>query len=129
MSTSTRRPTSWQLGQHRPPGGAGTTVVYHDANALEYLGSPGNESQIDLLYIDVDDAVRGKADYALAFDLAADRLIPGAFVLAHDALVPRFRDDLTALHERVRATNDFDRVLNLPLDRAGLFVAHKKEQS
>ena len=79
--------------------------------------------QLDLLFLDVDDPVRGKADYPILFELADRCAAPGAVVLAHDACVARCQDDLARLSERIKQTRRYRGPWVLPVDRAGILMA------
>ena len=102
-------------------------VRYLDGDGLDYFSNPGNDSfPIDLLYLDFDDPATGKAGYAKAFQKARPYMAPNAFVLAHDALVPKFHTDLELLRAQVMASGDFELLLDIPIDRAGLFLAARR---
>lgn len=68
----------------------------------------------------------GKSGYAEAFEKVRPHMAAGAFLLAHDALVPKFHADLELLRDRVRASGDFNLLLNIPVDRAGLFLSARR---
>ncbi len=106
--------------------GLGHVAEYRQADGMDYLASRRNRPPIDLLYLDLDHPREGKAGYARAFGLAWRCLADRAFVLAHDALVPKFRRDLLQLRKRVLAAG-FGLILDIPIDRAGLFVAARRD--
>jgi predicted O-methyltransferase YrrM len=78
---------------------------------------------IDLLYLDIDDAHEGKRGYARALEAAADRLAPGALVVAHDPCVPRFAEDFAVYDCAIRASRRLRGPWVLPVDRCGLSIA------
>ena len=86
----------------------------------------GTETPIDLLFLDVDDPVRGKEDYAPLAELAHPRLAHGAVVLAHDACVARCAHDIDRLTDFVKGTGEYLGPWVLPVDNAGLWMAIKK---
>lgn len=89
-----------------------------DATTWHYGPTP-----IDLLYIDIDDPMRGKADYDSVLEAAAPCLAHGALILAHDPCVPRFESDLARYHEAVRSRLGLRGPWVLPVDPCGLSVA------
>jgi predicted O-methyltransferase YrrM len=100
---------------------------YFDGDGLDYFSNPrNNRCPIDLLYLDFDDPVTGKAGYAEAFQKARPYMAPNAFLLAHDALVPKFHTDLELLRAQVKSSGDFELLLDIPIDRAGLFLAARR---
>lgn len=102
-------------------------VQYIEADGLEFIAGEPPKS-IDLLYLDFDDPVMGKHGYADAIERARDALAPGSFVFAHDAIVPKFHKDLERLRATLRASGDFDFILDIPIDRAGLLVATGRQR-
>lgn len=89
-------------------------------DAVEVLsGAPG---PIDLLFIDLDDPARGKADYAEVLRVARGSLVSGAVVLAHDPCVPRFEDDFRRYDAMIAALG-LDGPWVLPVDACGISIA------
>jgi predicted O-methyltransferase YrrM len=78
---------------------------------------------IDLLFLDLDDPVTGKAGYVEVLRAALPRLRPAATVLAHDPCVERFQEDFAHYHEFVESTDAFSDVCVIPLDACGLALA------
>ncbi len=86
----------------------------------------GTDTPIDLLFLDVDDPVRGKEDYTPLAELAHPRLAHGAIVLAHDACVARCERDIARLTDYVKGTGKYQGPWVIPVDNAGLWMAIKK---
>lgn len=86
------------------------------------------ESAIDLLFLDLDDPVTGKARYADVLLGARARLAPGAMVLAHDPCVGRFAADFNAYHRVVNEEPWLTGPWILPVDGCGLSVAVAVEE-
>lgn len=91
-------------------------VLTADANTLE-LRFPA----IDILFIDVDDPVRGKADYALILRRWRNCLSKGALVLAHDVCVSKFRQDFESWRAVVKDLQ-MGGPIDLSIDKCGLSV-------
>lgn len=88
---------------------AGGSLGFRSADGLEYLAACLDP--IDVLLLDADCPVRGKAIYVDLLRAALPRLAPGAVVLAHDACTPQFNADLRQYARAVRAAG-----LQGPLD-------------
>jgi predicted O-methyltransferase YrrM len=99
------------------------------ADRLSFLDEDGAEAlrrwehgPIDILYLDLDDPVRGKRPYVDVLAAALPHLAPGALVLGHDPCVERFKDDIARYHEFVRASSLLGPWV-LGVDACGLSVA------
>jgi predicted O-methyltransferase YrrM len=98
--------------------GHGDRLTFRDVDGVAALR--GSRQEIDLLYLDLDDPRTGKAGYRAALEAAAPRLRSGALVLAHDACVPRFEQDMRSYHEFGRDSGLFANVWVFPVDFCGL---------
>jgi predicted O-methyltransferase YrrM len=92
-----------------------------DADAVVVVA--GSEQPIDLLYLDLDDPLTGKADYRRVLAAASPRLRPGSLILAHDPCVATFERDFEAYHELVHESGLFSDCWVFPVDDCGLSVA------
>ncbi len=101
--------------------GFGDQASISRADGLRYAWSG---APVDLLFIDVDDRERRKADYALVLRAWVHHLAAGALVLAHDACVPGFERDINRWRREVRRLG-LRGPVDLPIDRCGLAVAVK----
>jgi predicted O-methyltransferase YrrM len=103
-------------------------AVLGHGDRLKFLDSDGFAAlrsctdPIDLLYLDVDDKVTGKAAYRDLLQAAVPRLRPKAIVLAHDPCVASFRRDFDAYHEFINTSESFAEALVLAVDECGLSV-------
>jgi predicted O-methyltransferase YrrM len=77
---------------------------------------------IDLLLLDAEEASSGKRLYRELLELAEGKLRPGALVLAHDVLVPKFQGDLAPYMELVRDRSRYRCTATLAIDKCGLEV-------
>jgi len=84
-----------------------------------------NSESISLLYLDLDDPYRGKADYVTIFNLVRSEISPGGLLLAHDSESPVFTKDLDALKTLIVQSQVFSHINSFPVDQAGLLVAIK----
>lgn len=92
-------------------------VTCADAIALHWEGA-----EIDLLFIDIDEPVSGKARYSDILTHFRPHLAEGALVLAHDVCVPRFQADFILWRKTVLdlgLRGPFD----LPIDDCGVSIA------
>lgn len=78
---------------------------------------------IDLLFLDLDDPVSGKAGYVEVLRAALPRLSPAATVLAHDPCVARFHEDFSHYHKFIESTDAFSAGCVIPIDACGLALA------
>lgn len=85
------------------------------------------DRSVDLLYIDVDDPVEGKAAYSTVLEAALPLLEPNALVLAHDPIVPRFRAAFSRYEQVVEDSGCFTASWTLPVDDCGLLVSVREE--
>jgi predicted O-methyltransferase YrrM len=81
---------------------------------------------VDALFIDVDDPLRGKHHYTDLLEQISPKLAPGAVVVAHDSLVPRFKEDFKRFHNYVETSELYDGPWVLPIDAYGLSLAVRR---
>lgn len=101
--------------------GHGKRVNFVDGDGC--VGVATSKRSIDLLYIDLDTPETGKHAYGSVFKAALPHLNPGALILAHDACVERFQQDIEQYHRLVRESGMLLGPWSLPVDRCGLSVA------
>ena len=101
--------------------GHGQRLTFIDSDGEVAIAN--SDWTIDLLYLDIDDAVTGKSGYKRILEVALDHLLPGAIVLAHDPCVPAFREDFDSYNAFVNACEMFSHSWILPVDACGLAVA------
>jgi len=77
----------------------------------------------DLLWLDAEAPVHGKAGYLTLLEALRRLLAPGCLVLAHDICVPRFREQLAPYLAEVRRPDRFAASISLELDECGLEVS------
>lgn len=104
-------------------GHVGCTRI-HDETGQSFLRR--NRGAFDIVLIDIDEPVAGKAAYAELLKLASPQLSPGALVLGHDPLVPRFAEDIAAFHEAIETDPSFEGPWVLPVDDCGLTLARRR---
>lgn len=104
-------------------------TVLHHGDHLRFVAADGVTAvagmsmAIDLLFLDLDDPVTGKAGYVDVLGAALSRLNPGALVVAHDACVPRFRADFDRFFDFIESTGRFLGPWTLALDASGIALA------
>lgn len=96
-------------------------LTYRTVDGVSYLGS--RRKPIDLLYLDLDDPLDGKAQYATVFEHARHLLRRDGVVLAHDATSTKFLKDIAAFRQRLESDGRFSTILTVPIDAAGLLLA------
>jgi predicted O-methyltransferase YrrM len=101
--------------------GHGPRLTFLDGDGVTLITKL--KEPIDLLYLDLDDPVTGKAGYRQALEAASPFLRPRGLVLAHDACVSKFAPDFVAYHSYVRECGLFSGTWILPVDFCGLSVA------
>lgn len=101
--------------------GHGERVRFVEADGVD--GVARSAQPIDLLFIDLDNRIRGKAAYSEVLEAALPRLSDGALVLAHDPCVPRFANDFAGFHRLIRESERLAGPWVLPVDGCGLSVA------
>ncbi len=79
------------------------------------------DGSVDLLFLDVEN--NGKSDYAPLLQKWLPKLASGAMVLAHDPLVPKFKDDFKAYYLLVQKKDLFTTTLTLPIDECGIEIS------
>lgn len=101
--------------------GHGDRLSFADSDGIAIIGRC--RFPIDLLYLDLDDPVTGKAGYWRVAEAAMPRLTRGSLVLAHDACLTRFQSDIEAFHGFLARTGRFAGPWVLPIDECGLSVS------
>lgn len=101
--------------------GHGDRLTFIDDDGVAALAR--STEPIDLLYLDADDPVRGKDIYVDLIQAALPRLEPGALIVAHDPLVPRFAADFERYHAFVRSSTHLLGPWVLPVDACGVSIA------
>lgn len=101
--------------------GHGVRLAFTDAEGVAAVTD--FKQGIDLLYIDLDDSLTGKADYWRVLDAASPHLRSGALILAHDACVEKFASDFVLYHQFVQTSGLFYGPWVFPVDTCGLSVA------
>jgi predicted O-methyltransferase YrrM len=96
------------------------TLDLRVADALIELES--RRDPIDLLFIDVDAVDTRKSMYTDILERAKPHLRPGALVLAHDPLVPAFKNDFQRFFAYIEEQDCFGPNCVLPLDDCGISV-------
>lgn len=87
-------------------------------NALQ----PGPSADLGILYIDIDDPDNGKWGYLDALNAHLGSMARPSLVLAHDPVVPKFADAMTAFQQRLVDTG-FEEPVVLPIDNCGILLA------
>ena len=96
------------------------------ARGEELLKHRNFATQIDLLYLDLDDPVHGKRGYADVLNTLFPVLALDAIVIAHDPCVPRFSADFSRYHETIRAHPKLMGPWVIPIDDCGISIAVKQ---
>jgi len=99
----------------------GKRLTFIDGDGLTVITEL--KEPIDLLYLDLDDPLTGKAGYRQVLEVASPLLNSGALVVAHDACVPKFAATFIAYHDYVRQCGLFSGMWILPVDSCGLSIA------
>jgi predicted O-methyltransferase YrrM len=99
----------------------GRRLMFLDGDGLRMIEKL--KEPVDLLYLDLDDPITGKAGYRSVLEAATPLLSPGALVLAHDACVPKFAASFVAYHDYVQQCGLFSDMWILPVDSCGISVA------
>ncbi len=94
-------------------------AVCADGCAFLSAGGPA----IDCLYLDIDDPETGKAGYLDLLRASLPRLAPGALILAHDVLVPRFEADFVSFLGYIGNSKHLKGPWTLDVDACGLVAA------
>jgi predicted O-methyltransferase YrrM len=81
---------------------------------------------VDALFIDVDDPIHGKHTYTDLLERIAPKLAPEALILAHDPLVPRFKENFKRFHSYVETSGLYSGPWILPIDTYGLSIAVRR---
>lgn len=74
----------------------------------------------DTVFLDVDGSERGKGLYLDLLEKLYPKLAPGAWVLAHDTVVPPFADQLAPYLDQVRDKRRFQESISFHVDAYGL---------
>lgn len=96
---------------------------------LSFVGSDGASAlnrfngSVDLLYIDLDNEIKGKSEYRNVLEAAMPHLRPHAMILAHDPCVEAFSEDFERYHNFIRESGKFHGAWVFPVDACGLSVA------
>lgn len=98
--------------------GSSTDCSFIARDALQ----PGTGRSCTILYIDIDDPDDGKWGYPHALDTHVGSLAQPGLVLAHDPVVPKFADAITAFRQRLVDSGLQEPVI-LPIDDCGLLLA------
>jgi predicted O-methyltransferase YrrM len=77
---------------------------------------------IGALFLDVLDPVRQKADYAVLAHAALGLMPRDSVLIAHDALIERWGDDIRALEIALTSSGRVQRMMRLPVDPVGALV-------
>jgi predicted O-methyltransferase YrrM len=101
--------------------GHGDRLTFADANGI--VAITDSQEPIDLLYIDLDDPITGKAGYQLVLKAALPYLDSGALIIAHDPCVAKFSGDFASYHHFVQECERLDGPWILPIDACGLSIA------
>lgn len=83
------------------------------------------KNEYDLIYLDIDDRVKGKSGYADALKRYTNLLRPGGWVIAHDTTAQKFKADLVDFHQELNNKICFCAALTLPLDTCGISIIRK----
>jgi hypothetical protein len=104
--------------------GPATNVSFVAHDALQ----PGPGGARGILYIDIDDPYDGKWGYLRALDAHIGSMARPGLVLAHDPVVPKFADAMTAFQQRL-IHSGFEEPVVLPLDDCGILLAQLPKTS
>ena len=94
----------------------------HTADAFDAERLAGGRGPFDAVLIDIDEPVRRKAGYLQLLRLWLPHLAPGALVLAHDVLHPRFAGELKDYLDFVSGPG-FAASTTLPVDECGVALS------
>lgn len=106
------------------------TMGFND-EMIQYIPKQVQESigcinkPIDILYIDLDNPINGKHEYTDVLQLILPLLRPGALILAHDALVTKFKKDFERYHTFLESSNQISCHRTLKIDEYGISIAMK----
>lgn len=101
--------------------GIGARLRFETTPPCDFIA--GVEMPIDVLMIDVLDAVHGKRDYTRLARLAEPKMAPGGILLAHDACVPHWQRDIKDLTAYLVDSRQFLGPWCLPIDNTGMLLA------
>ena len=104
--------------------GYGDKLRVIDASAECFIDSMVEPA--DVIFLDVDDPQLGKHTYTDLLDKMTSRLKEGAVIIAHDPLVPRFKDNFERFHNYIKQSESYDGPWVLPLDECGISIAVRR---
>ena len=96
-------------------------LTYQCADPLEFMEAYNLD--VDLLMIDVHHPVREKDDYGPIMRAATGKMPHGAVVIAHDALIKRWKHNVQDFEAVLAAAGDFNGPWTLPIDDTGIVLA------
>lgn len=104
--------------------GLGQKLSFVVGEPVEYFARAGGPFGVVML--DVHDAVRGKEDYMPLARLAVPKMPPGGILLAHDACVPHWNNEIEEITKYVRTSGSFHGPWTLPVDPTGVLMAVRR---
>lgn len=104
--------------------GYGEELRVIDASAERFIDSMVEPA--DLLFLDVDDPQLGKHTYTDLLDQMTSKLKEGAIIIAHDPLVPRFKENFERFHNYIKQSESYDGPWVLPIDECGVSIAVRR---